>query len=286
MSKLNLKNQDNKSSIKRDDVCMLCNSKALEIVYYSNSVWKVNRCSSCSFAWVVDIVERSHNTSFSWNQEIVNESSLRNNMYIDRLNRVKCLHPNPFNWLDVGCGGGGMLNCVKNNGFKAEGIELSPSADTISKLYDIQVHRNVLKDTISALSQDKYGVISYFHVIEHIEDPINELMIVRELLSDDGLLVIEVPYFDSFFWKIFKHHHRHFYRSHLNYFNLNSMTTMLSGCGFNILNIDSVPYSMSIGWILKRLGLSYFSSLLSSKMLNKTVNINSGEYLFVIANKK
>ena len=55
------------------------------------------------------------------------------------------------------------------------------------------------------------------------------------------------------------------------------MTTMLSGCGFNILNIDSVPYSMSIGWILKRLGLGYFSSLLSSKMLIKTVNINSVE---------
>ena len=73
-------------------------------------------------------------------------------------------------------------------------------------------------------------------------------MIVRELLSDDGLLVIEVPYFDSLFWKIFKHHHRHFYRSHLNCFDLNSMTTMLSGCGLNILNHRQRPL-INVYWM-------------------------------------
>lgn len=72
MSKLNLK-EDKSSSNRRDNVCMLCNSEALGTAYYSTQEWKVNRCSSCSFAWVVDIVERSHNTAFSWNKNIVNE---------------------------------------------------------------------------------------------------------------------------------------------------------------------------------------------------------------------
>ncbi len=43
MSKLNLKNKDNNTSIKKNTICMVYKYKALEKAYYAHSDWKVNR---------------------------------------------------------------------------------------------------------------------------------------------------------------------------------------------------------------------------------------------------
>ena len=71
----------------------------------------------------------------------------------------------------------------------------------------------------SSFDRERHGVISYFHVLEHVWDPVTSLSTARALLDKSGLLVVEVPFFDSLPWKIFGTMHRHFYRGHRSDFN-------------------------------------------------------------------
>ncbi len=208
-------------------------------------------------------------------------------MYQDRLGRVERHVPFPRAWLDVGCGGGGMLKCVADAGFVAEGIEPSPAADYITAQLGVPVHKKILSEAIGDLGLEEYGVISYFHVLEHVQNPAAELIAIRQLLGDKGLLVIEVPFFDSLLWKLWRSRHRHFYRGHRSYFNVRSMTELLQKTGFKVIQWESVPYQMTIQWLLMRLGkgTSVVCRLLPRGILEQTIRIDTGEYLLVIARK-
>jgi 2-polyprenyl-3-methyl-5-hydroxy-6-metoxy-1,4-benzoquinol methylase len=206
-------------------------------------------------------------------------------MYRDRVSRVEKYGPNPRAWLDVGCGGGGLLTCAAAAGFEAEGIELSPSADLITARFGIPVHKRPLADAIAGLGHHRFGVVSYFHVLEHVVDPLGELRTARRLLGPHSLFVVEVPFFDSPAWRLFGSKHRHFYRGHRSYFNRQSLTRILTATGFTVLEVGSVPYQMTADWLLGRLGAPAkpLRDVLPSTLLRRVVPVNTGEYLLAIA---
>ena len=208
-------------------------------------------------------------------------------MYQDRLDHVEQHVPYPKTWLDVGCGGGGLLKCVKDAGYVVEGIEPSPAADYISLQYGITVHKKILSESVVDLCHSEYGVISYFHVLEHLHDPMTESLLVHKLLSNKGLLVIEVPFFDSLPWKLLGHRHRHFYHAHKSYFNKKSIYELLQRAGFRLIECERVPYYITIGWLLMRLGgvADIIHHHLHQNILERLIPISTGEYLLVIARK-
>ncbi|MFI5178595.1 MAG: class I SAM-dependent methyltransferase [Vicinamibacterales bacterium] len=228
---------------------------------------------------------RPTSTAFTWGEEIVRESQQRESMYRDRLARVERYQPAPRSWLDVGCGGGGLLKCAADAGYDAEGIELSPSADVITREFGLAVHKLPLAEALGQLRHQTFGVVSYFHVLEHVPEPVGELTLARTLIGPTGVLVVEVPFFDSLPWKILGARHRHFYRGHRSYFNRQSLEAILAKTGFTVLEIGSVPYRMTADWLLMRLGspVRRVRRSLPSNVLRRSVPINTGEYLLAIA---
>lgn len=267
--------------------CPACNAKPLSRPYFQSKDWKVLRCSSCTFAWVVDIYNPHNDTAFKWGEDVVEEAQKRTTMYKDRLRRVENYSPSPRRWLDIGCGGGGLLSCAADGHYRVEGIELSPSADYVADRYGIPIHKMELVDAIPHLQFQEYGVISYFHVLEHVMDPRAELLVARKLLGENSILVIEVPFFDTFWWRLLRSHHRHFYRGHRSYFNKKSLIELLRRTGFEIIKWESVPYQMTLDWLLMRLGnwASPVRRLLPQKAAKLNISINIGEYLLVLAKK-
>lgn len=275
------------SNTAKNKLCPVCGSASFPTPYYRTHDWLVLRCSRCTFAWVVDLAKAPKSTSFDWGEEIVQESQKRFPMYQDRLERVERHVPFPKTWLDIGCGGGGMLKCVADAGFVAEGIEPSPAADYITAQLGISVHKKILSEALGDLCLGEYGVVSYFHVLEHVQTPIAELITARQLLGNKSLLVIEVPFFDSLPWKILGSYHRHFYRGHRSYFNERSMSELLRQTGFAVIKLESVPYQMTVDWLLIRLGevTDSVRHRLPRNILQRPIRINTGEYLLVIARK-
>lgn len=268
-----------------EPVCPLCGGAAEPKPFYQSPDWMVVRCARCTFAWAIDLDAAPSSTAFTWGEDIVVESAAREPMYRDRVNRVDKYQPSPRTWLDVGCGGGGLLCAAAAAGFVAEGIELSPSADVITERFGIPVHKQPLREATALLRQPVYGVVSYFHVLEHVPEPVEELRAARAILGAESLMVVEVPFFDSIPWRVRGAKHRHFYRGHRSYFNQQSLRTILETTGFSVLEMGSVPYQMTADWLLRRLGTraSGLRRALPAAVLKRSVPINSGEYLLAIS---
>lgn len=134
--------------------------------------------------------------------------------------------------LEIGCGAGSFLRYMKAVGWNVEGIE--PDAEFSQRgaeIYDLDIKNDFLEDF---KSDNKYNLISSFHVIEHVDDPNDFLSKIWNLLEKDGLLFLECPSIDYlygpsvdfFFWDV-----------HINTFSNKTLQAFLVKNGFEILQI-------------------------------------------------
>jgi len=153
-----------------------------------------------------------------------------------RVNRAATLIPKGSRVLDIGSGYGFFLREMKKKGYKIDGIEVSDLSRAISaKVAKVAVH-DIDIATASAGEIAKLGtfkLITMFHCLEHIPDPISFLKRVRTLLTKGGKLLIEVPNIDdamldlsdpyrSFYWQF----------AHCSYFNAKTLSITLRKAGF------------------------------------------------------
>jgi len=206
-------------------------------------------------------------------------------LYEDRFRRIDALAPNPRTWLDVGCGGGGMLTCAAQHGFGVEGIELAPSAAIIATELGIPVHTKVLAESVSQLRHGPYGVVSYFHVLEHIRDPRAELVKAGSVLGPKGVLAIEVPYFGTLSWRVPGWKHRHNSPDHRSYFDPQSLSELLRQTGYAVIRWQKVPHYMSLGWLLFRLKLERLGRVLPRGVTDRPIRVDLNDILLVMASR-
>ncbi len=94
-------------------------------------------------------------------------------------------------YLDVGCGSGGALGVARALGWRTAGIEVDAEAAAHAKAFADELH---VGDAFGApFSAARFDVVSAFHVLEHVPDPVALLRRMLEWLAPGGLLVVEVP---------------------------------------------------------------------------------------------
>ncbi len=137
--------------------------------------------------------------------------------------------------LDVGCGRGIMLKIFKESGWETAGTELSDvSAQYAREVLGVEVLNKDIEDC--NFSKDHFDVITLFHSLEHLRDPMLSLKSINDFLNPDGLLIIEVPRFNSFYSKIFKDKWFHLdVPRHLFHFDDRSFEKLLAVAGFSII---------------------------------------------------
>jgi 2-polyprenyl-3-methyl-5-hydroxy-6-metoxy-1,4-benzoquinol methylase len=98
----------------------------------------------------------------------------------------------PARVLEVGCGHGGFVALLRQAGFDATGLELSPwVVEFARRTFDVPVRQGpVERQAIAAGSLD---VIVMHDVVEHLPDPVATLSHVAGLLAADGLLMLQTP---------------------------------------------------------------------------------------------
>ena len=265
--------------------CLAC-GQSRNHVYYESAGWLVIRCGVCGFAWVVDADEVPPDTEFHWTEDVLRDSQERTRLYLDRMRRVKKHQPAPKRWLDVGCGGGGMLLCASAGGWQVEGVEPGTEAAVAASQLGLRVHQGCLAEVLNCLTSREYGVVSWFHVLEHVLDPRAELLLAKDILSSSGVLVIEVPLFGSLAWKIQGTGHRHFGRGHRSYFTMKALSSLLARTGFDVVECTRVPRYGSVRCVCRRLKAPSRLNELLSGLLSRTVRIDLGDVFMVIAKSK
>jgi SAM-dependent methyltransferase len=95
------------------------------------------------------------------------------------------------NVLDVGCATAELLIELRRRGYQCFGVEPDEGAATFARSKGL----NVWSGDIQAVpvESEPYSLIVFWHVVEHIYHLRAALVRARELLADDGKIVIAVP---------------------------------------------------------------------------------------------
>jgi SAM-dependent methyltransferase len=101
----------------------------------------------------------------------------------------------PGRGLDVGCGRGDLLATLAGRGWKMSGLEPSPSACAAAARRGLDARCGTLSTV--ALEPESYDAVVFRHSLEHINDPVAALQLVRAALVPGGLVLITVPNFGS-----------------------------------------------------------------------------------------
>lgn len=137
-------------------------------------------------------------------------------------------------WIDVGAGDGGFLKTVGAQ--KKIGVEISLAGRIIMKKNGLGTLSDKEFLKASGLNAD---VISYWHVLEHVEKPWEYLKAGKRNLSKKGKIIIGIPNIDSYEFRYFRNYWFHLIPLyHFWHFSPRSIRLLLEEVGFKIEVID------------------------------------------------
>lgn len=117
----------------------------------------------------------------------------------DLANRLKpwCPHPHT-RVLDIGCGGGGLLQALVERGHShCQGLDPDPAAVATAQASGLQVTHGLLSAVPTLFAGQHFDLIVLSHVAEHLRD-LSWVARLPELLAPLGALYIEVPNPDQY----------------------------------------------------------------------------------------
>ena len=94
-----------------------------------------------------------------------------------------------------------------------------------------------LCETLEDMPESMWAkVVLYCHTLEHVVDPVREILKIKDILEPSGLLYIEVPFGC---WNEYKHTRN--FLTHLNFFSEGSLYHLLDRCGLSIKYLKLKP---------------------------------------------
>src|SRR6476659_593504 len=93
--------------------------------------------------------------------------------------------------LDVGCGAGSLLQAARDNGWDAQGIDVSASAVSHSRNLGFEVFHGELNE--AQLAKGQFDVITAVEILEHLFDPSLVVKEIHRLLRPGGLFWLTTP---------------------------------------------------------------------------------------------
>jgi SAM-dependent methyltransferase len=136
--------------------------------------------------------------------------------------------------VEIGCGDGSFLRHAEKSIPKVVGIEPSkPFAD-----YARSQGLSILDGYVvagSPLTQDKFDVFVSRQVFEHLPEPLDCLIGIKEMLNPGGFGLIEVP---NGYRALQLGRFYEFFPDHINYYSVNSLVALASAAGFNVISCN------------------------------------------------
>jgi SAM-dependent methyltransferase len=173
--------------------CHVCSSTD-HATYIEARGYRIAKCRSCGL-WFVNpqpTVEelRDFYTAYDDGVQWRNLEERFNRGVRDAILRIK---PSGA-ILDVGCGSGNFLRCMKERGFSTFGIEPSGTGSEYARdAHGIDIYHGMIEDYLAAHRDRRFDAITMLNVLEHVTDPVGILSLLSNVLAPDGVLAIVVP---------------------------------------------------------------------------------------------
>jgi SAM-dependent methyltransferase len=108
-----------------------------------------------------------------------------------RLKHVIDLLRQPSRTLDFGCGTGEFLTSLRSEGHDAHGFE--PGQNYGHYAQSLHGDRVKIQTWQHVFYDEPFDLVSCFHVLEHLRDPVAALKKIAEWTRSDGFVYLEVP---------------------------------------------------------------------------------------------
>jgi 2-polyprenyl-3-methyl-5-hydroxy-6-metoxy-1,4-benzoquinol methylase len=261
------------------------------------------RCRNCGLLFVRDIYEKkprideiSHLEKYY--TEIATDKSKFDyglnliNIYLNSQNRSLINQK----LLDVGCGDGFFVSHCNMLGIKASGYDISAAVVTMAAKKGLEVF-NKLEEI-----NEKFDIITMFDVLEHMENPRNELKSLANLLKPNGLIFIETPrkcladFYLNILEKLRLAKNNRVSAEHLQLFTNKSLEILIDKIHYKIINFEN-KNSLSWGGLkgmskyVENIGISFkpvnrLIVMLAKLLIMMNIFGNNKAIILVTARKK
>jgi len=188
--------------------CPICSSTKSHTNRFQKgfSVFKVCEKCDCLYSTKIPSIQNSGEYDIKSVNEIISSRDEKKREYRKKRfasERIKLIEEHltdsikDSSLLDVGCNTGFFLEEAKEKFQRVSGYE--PNKKMAEYLHDtFNIHTYTDIDKIN----DKFDVITLFDVIEHVEKPMELLEKCKDLLFDDGFILVFTPQWKSFAFDI------------------------------------------------------------------------------------
>lgn len=163
------------------------------------------------------------------------------------------------NLLDIGCGTGDFLKVAQEGKWNITGIEPDKRARGIANK---KTNNKVFKtETLEQLEAGSFDVITLWHVLEHLPNLEEQIVLFKKLLKPNGSMVIAVPNYKSFDAKYFESFWAAYdVPRHLWHFDKKAISNLFNSVDMKLSNILPMKFD------------AYYVSLLSEKYKSGRMN--------------
>jgi 2-polyprenyl-3-methyl-5-hydroxy-6-metoxy-1,4-benzoquinol methylase len=146
--------------------------------------------------------------------------------------------------LDIGCGTGFFLEEAKAMGWEVFGTEFTNEAISICKSKGIAMQKGSLNT--ENYNAQMFDIITSFEVIEHINNPIEEVKGINKILRKGGLVYVTTPNFNALERFLLKADYSVItYPEHLSYYTPKTLNYLFTHNGFKKKKILTTGISIS-----------------------------------------
>ena len=151
-------------------------------------------------------------------------------------------------FLDVGCGGGFLVETARDLGWEAVGTEVSRAAVEFGRERGLDLRHGTLVDT--GLEAGAFDVITLMEVVEHVPDPAGLLRQAAELLRPGGALYLTTPNWNSLSRRVLGAAWHPISRDHVVYLAPWSIRRALRAAGLRPVRVIKTVLrdASSLGW--------------------------------------
>src|SRR3990170_4784450 len=224
--------------------CNLCGQDETVLWGEKNQI-KIVKCRNCGLVYCNPRPDNNELQQF-YSKEYFSEGHYeedvqRQKMYEIEIDEIKKNIASQGRFLDVGCAVGKFLATLPDT-FEKWGTEFSKDAAKIGReKFSLNIITGQIKNI--DLPERYFDVIQMRGVLEHSQNPFEDLSKIRKLLKDTGVLRIsQLPNIESICGKVFRTRFNQVKPGeHLYYFSTKTIKSLLNKVGFIITRI-SFPY--------------------------------------------
>ena len=225
------------------DACLLCGSEKLSaLTKYSKH--HLVRCVNCSFVFSRKKPSLSELLSiYNYYPIFQTMSPITLNRFDELLDYLEQFRKTN-NLIDVGSGDGYFLDRAKLRGWNVFGTEFTDDKVAFSRSKGIAMHKGVLD--VKNYSPGFFDVIISIEVLEHINNPLDEIAKFSTLLRQGGAVYLTTPNFNSVSklllgenWNIV------YYPEHLSYYTSKTLRMLFGKSGFETMKLRTTGISFS-----------------------------------------